>query len=117
MSAVAALRRKRLRKTKAQLVDELEQLEQDRRQGQFPETVAALQEGFALYDKDDRLVLFNEEYQTVVFVVDGEPNKRIAHNLGLSEKTIEFHRSNIMKKLKAKSLAELVRKTMAGNST
>ncbi len=57
------------------------------------------------------------ERQILDFVVDGEPNKRIAHNLGLSEKTIEFHRSNIMKKLKAKSLAELVRKTMAGNST
>ena len=63
MSAVAALRRKRLRKTKAQLVDELEQLEQGRGQGQFLEAVAALQEGFALYDKDDRLVLFNEEYR------------------------------------------------------
>ncbi len=54
------------------------------------------------------------ERQVLDFVVDGEPNKRIAHNLGLSEKTIEFHRSNIMKKLEAKSLAELVRKTMIG---
>ena len=63
MSAAAALRRKRLRKTKAQLVDELEQLEQDPGQGQFLDAVAALQEGFALYDKDDRLVLFNEEYR------------------------------------------------------
>ena len=57
------------------------------------------------------------ERQVLDFVVDGEPNKRIAHNLGLSEKTIEFHRSNIMKKLEAKSLAELVRKSMAGNTT
>ncbi len=55
------------------------------------------------------------ERQVLEFIVDGEPNKRIAHNLGLSEKTVEFHRSNIMKKMEAKSLAELVRKTMAGN--
>ncbi len=57
------------------------------------------------------------ERQVLDFVVDGEPNKRIAYHLELSEKTVEFHRSNIMKKLEAKSLAELVRKTMAGNST
>ncbi len=57
------------------------------------------------------------EREVLEFIVDGEPNKRIAYHLELSEKTIEFHRANIMKKLKAKSLAELVRKTMAVNST
>ena len=57
------------------------------------------------------------ERQVVEFIVDGEPNKRIAYHLGLSEKTIEFHRANIMKKLEAKSLADLVRKAMAGDST
>lgn len=57
------------------------------------------------------------ERQVLEFIHDGEPNKRIAYHLGLSEKTIEFHRANIMKKLEAKSLAELVRKTMVGNST
>ncbi len=57
------------------------------------------------------------ETQVLEFIVDGEPNKRIAYHLELSEKTIEFHRANIMKKLEAKSLAELVRKTMTGDST
>ena len=57
------------------------------------------------------------ERQVLEFIVDGEPNKRIAYHLGLSEKTIEFHRANIMRKLEAKSLAELVRKTIIGNST
>ena len=56
------------------------------------------------------------ERQVLEYIVDGEPNKRIAYNLGLSEKTIEFHRSNIMTKLQATSLAELVRKTMIGDS-
>lgn len=54
------------------------------------------------------------ERQILEFIVDGEPNKRIAYHLGISEKTIEFHRAKIMKKLEAKSLAELVRKTMVG---
>lgn len=54
------------------------------------------------------------ERQVLEFIVDGEPNKRIAYHLGISEKTIEFHRAKIMKKLEAKSLAELVRKTMVG---
>jgi len=57
------------------------------------------------------------ERQVLEYIVDGEPNKRIAYHLRLSEKTIEFHRSNIMKKLQAKSLADLVRKTMTGKST
>lgn len=57
------------------------------------------------------------ERQVLEFIVDGEPNKRIAYHLGLSEKTIEFHRANIMRKLEAKSLAELVRITIIGNST
>ncbi len=56
------------------------------------------------------------EREVLQFVVDGEPNKRIAHHLGVSEKTIEFHRSNIMKKLQATSLADLVRKTLIADS-
>lgn len=66
-------------------------------------------EGFAQLTPRERKVL--------EFIVDGVPNKRIAYHLKLSEKTIEFHRANIMKKLEAKSLAELVRKTMVGNPT
>ncbi len=39
-------------------------------------------------------------------------NKAIAHRLGLSEKTIEFHRAKVMEKMKARSLVDLVRKVM-----
>lgn len=45
-------------------------------------------------------------------IVGGEPNKRIAHDLGLSAKTVEFHRANLMKKLHVRSVAELVRKAL-----
>ncbi|MEM8755948.1 MAG: response regulator [Pseudomonadota bacterium] len=42
-------------------------------------------------------------------VVAGRPNKVIAHNLGLSPKTVEIHRSRVMEKTGAESLSHLVR--------
>jgi len=45
-------------------------------------------------------------------LVKGFSNKTIAEKLGISSRTVEVHRSNVMKKTKAKSLAELVRIAM-----
>ena len=42
-------------------------------------------------------------------VVAGKPNKVVAAELGLAEKTVELHRSKMMKCMGADSLAELVR--------
>jgi len=42
-------------------------------------------------------------------VADGEMNKVIAIDLGISERTVEVHRSQVMKKLGARTLAQLVR--------
>ena len=56
--------------------------------------------------------LTKREREVLDHIVEGEPNKRIAHNLGISEKTVEFHRSRIMEKLEAHSLAELIKKTV-----
>jgi two-component system, LuxR family, response regulator FixJ len=53
------------------------------------------------------------ERQVLDLVVDGKSNKIIASRLGLSHKTIEYHRSNIMDKLKAGSIPELVQIAMA----
>ena len=41
-------------------------------------------------------------------VIQGRLNKQIADELGISEKTVKFHRGNIMKKMQVGSLAELV---------
>jgi FixJ family two-component response regulator len=49
------------------------------------------------------------EPEVFQFVVTGMPNKRIAFDLGMSEKTIKAHRARVMAKLGAKSLADLVR--------
>jgi Bacterial regulatory proteins, luxR family len=42
-------------------------------------------------------------------VVSGMLNKQIAAELGASEATVKMHRSQVMKKMQAKSLPELVR--------
>lgn len=42
----------------------------------------------------------------------GEMNKQIAHTLSISERTVEVHRSNVMRKMEVRSLAELVRLMM-----
>ena len=41
-------------------------------------------------------------------VITGKANKVIALELGLSMKTVEFHRAHMMKKMKVDSVAELV---------
>lgn len=54
-------------------------------------------------------LLTSRERQVMDLVIAGKLNKIIARELGVSRKTVEFHRSNIMKKMKVESLAELVR--------
>src|SRR5688572_13998525 len=49
------------------------------------------------------------EREVFVLVVSGLPNKRIAGQLGTSEKTIKVHRARVMEKMCAGSLAALVR--------
>ena len=43
------------------------------------------------------------------FVVSGMLNKQIAYDLGIAEKTVKVHRAKVMQKMKAQSLADLVR--------
>ena len=54
-------------------------------------------------------VLSPRERQVMGLVVQGLANKQIAANLELSEKTIEVHRGNVMRKMQVESVAALVR--------
>ncbi len=45
----------------------------------------------------------------MVLVVSGLPNRRVTGELGTSEATVRIHRRNVMEKLGAGSLPELVR--------
>jgi FixJ family two-component response regulator len=49
------------------------------------------------------------EQEAMAFVTGGLMNKQIAAEMGLSEITVKVHRGNVMRKMGAKSLAELVR--------
>jgi FixJ family two-component response regulator len=49
------------------------------------------------------------EREVLDYVVAGKLNKQIAGDLGTAEQTIKFHRTHVMKKMKAHSVAELVR--------
>ncbi len=49
------------------------------------------------------------EREVLTFVITGRPNKQIAAQLKLSEMTVKIHRSQMMRKMRAKSLVELVR--------
>jgi len=49
------------------------------------------------------------ERQVLVQVVAGRLNKQIAADLGTGEKTVKYHRGNLMRKLGVRSVAQLVR--------
>jgi len=79
-------------------------LERDGTRRQQEAEIAVLRERFESMTPREREIL--------PLVVSGRLNKQSAADLGTSEITIKVHRANIMRKMQAQSLAELVR--MAG---
>lgn len=49
------------------------------------------------------------EHEVMGMVTEGKSNKEIAAALGVTAKTVEAHRARVMEKMRAESLAELVR--------
>lgn len=49
------------------------------------------------------------EFAVLALIVQGATSKRAGDTLGISPRTVEFHRANIMAKLSAKNVADLMR--------
>jgi len=66
-----------------------------------------------LTEINDKLAaLSTRERQVLEGLVAGKPNKVIAFDLGISPRTVEIYRANVMTKMQAASLSELVRMAM-----
>jgi FixJ family two-component response regulator len=76
-------------------------LDRDRGRREHDKKVSELK---ALFDS-----LTGREQEVIGFVTAGLMNKQIAAEIGVSEITVKVHRGNVMRKMGAKSLAELVR--------
>ena len=59
--------------------------------------------------KADFATLTGREKEVIGFVTAGLLNKQIAGEMGVSEVTVKMHRGNIMRKMHARSLADLIR--------
>jgi len=57
--------------------------------------------------------LTSREHEVLDHLVLGKSNKLIAHELGISPRTVETHRARLQEKLKARGLSDLVRLTRA----
>lgn len=53
-------------------------------------------------------ILSRREQQVLAQVVAGQTSKEIAESIGVNSRTVEFHRANLMAKLDAPSLADLM---------
>jgi FixJ family two-component response regulator len=76
-------------------------IERDRKRRREAVRLAQLRERF--------VTLSERERQIMTLVVNGRPNKQIAAELCVSEMTVKVHRGQVMRKMRAGSLPELVR--------
>jgi FixJ family two-component response regulator len=76
-------------------------VEHDRKRRQSVTTISKLKSAFES--------LTSREQEIMGLVATGYMNKQIASRIGVSEATVKFHRGNLMRKMGARSIAELVR--------
>ena len=75
-----------------------------------------LEKQLALAARDLLALLTPRENDVLAQLVKGQPNKIVAHELGISPRTVEIHRASIMDKLKARNLSDIVRTALAAEA-
>jgi FixJ family two-component response regulator len=84
------------------LLDAIETgLARDRARRESEKALAVLRERFD--------TLSSREREILIQATAGRLNKQIAHDMGIAESTVKVHRSNLLRKMKARSLPELSR--------
>jgi FixJ family two-component response regulator len=84
------------------LLDAIEAgLARDRARRESEKALGALRERFDTLSSREREIMF--------LVTAGRLNKQIASDIGITESTVKVHRTNLMRKMKARSLPELSR--------
>jgi RNA polymerase sigma factor (sigma-70 family) len=84
------------------LLDAIEAgLARDRARRESDRALAALKERFDMLSSREREIMLR--------VLAGRLNKQIANDIGISESTVKVHRTNLMRKIKARSVPELSR--------
>jgi len=86
-----------------------------------PDMIETVKKAFALFSKYQKLFeeraeasvkigsLTKRETQVFNLMVTGMPNRKIAEEIGISPKTLDIHRSNLMDKMEARTAADLCR--------
>jgi FixJ family two-component response regulator len=85
-----------------ELLDAVEAgLDRDRTRREIDRALVALKERFE--------TLSSREREIMILVTAGRLNKQIANDIGIAESTVKVHRTNLMRKMQARSLPELSR--------
>jgi FixJ family two-component response regulator len=85
-----------------ELLDAVEAgIARDRARRDSDKALGALRERFETLTSRERAIMIE--------VTAGRLNKQIAHNIGITESTVKVHRTNLMRKMQARSLPELSR--------
>jgi DNA-binding NarL/FixJ family response regulator len=62
--------------------------------------------------KKDSTALTPRQKQILRLVAEGLTNREIAHHFGISVRTVEVHRFNLMRRLKVRNVAQLLRQAL-----
>jgi len=75
-------------------------------------TADKLLENTLVFNTGSDVALTRREGEILRLIIGGQTNKQIARRLSRSERTVEFHRNRLMRKMAAHNAAELVKRSL-----